>query len=342
MDIKKSVNRFLNHWKPDIVIFAESELWPNFMKELNKRNVPQILVNARMSDKSNDKWNKRPKLAKEIFGQLTQVIAQSEVDGDRFRKLGAPWVSVAGNLKFDVEIPKGDEVELAELKKQIGDRPVWIAVSTHPREEAAVARVHKMLKEHVPELLSVIVPRHATRSAEIYKELKSTKLNLVRRSDGQEITENTDIFIGDTMGEMGLYLRLGKIAFLGKSLKEEGGQNPIEPAMIGTAILSGKYVQNFREIYQTLIDNGGARLVKDEETLAEHVLHLLKNEKDLDSMCLAAKVSVGEMKGALKRTCEIIDQYIMPLRVKASLNNDVERNSQNEGNIMADKHPNML
>ena len=319
LDITKAVNRFLNHWNPDLVIFAESELWPNIMTEIARRKIAHLIVNARMSDRSNNLWSKRPKLAKNIFSNITQVIAQSELDGERFKNLGAPWVTVAGNLKADAETPSCDPQELYEIQQNIGQRPVWVAVSTHAKEEEAMAEVHKTVKQYIPNILTVIVPRHARRSEQITEELEEMELNVVRKSTGEAISEITDIYLGDTMGEIGLYLRLGKIAFLGKSLKAQGGQNPIEPAMLGVAVLSGRHVQNFREIYRKLINDGGARIIKNENYLAAHIIHLVKNEKEMNAMRYNAKMSVNNMKGAFELTAKILDEHLMPLRVKASL-----------------------
>ena len=324
MDMKRAIGRFLDHWQPDLAVFAESEIWPTTIEELARRNVPQILVNARMSDRSNKRWSKRPSLAQAIFGQLSQVIAQSEIDGDRFRTLGAPWVTVVGNLKIDVGVPVADPSSVKALKANIGNRPTWIAVSTHKGEEESVATVHRMLAQHVPDILTILVPRHPDRSEEVIAELDRQGLKTATRSSGHPIQADTNVFLGDTIGEMGLYLRLTDIAFMGKSLKSEGGQNPIEPVMTETAILSGRYVQNFRDTYQALLEAGGARLVRDEKMLAGHVLHLLRNEKDLKAMQTAASETVASMTGALERSIEALDPYIMPLRVKAGLDRRTE------------------
>ena len=272
-----------------------------------------------MSDRSNRRWTKRPALAHAIFGRLNQVIAQSETDGERFRALGAPWVTVVGNLKMDVGPPQADATLVESLRAAINGRPTWIAVSTHAGEERSVAMVHRMVAAHVPDLLTIIVPRHPDRASDVVREMNDQGLNVVQRSTGETISEHTDVYLGDTIGEMGLYLRLSEIAFMGKSLGSEGGQNPIEPAMIGAAILSGKYVQNFRETYQNLLETGGARLVKDEQMLAGHVLHLLRNRNDLETMQQAARDTVAGMTGALERTTATLDPYIMPLRVQAGL-----------------------
>jgi 3-deoxy-D-manno-octulosonic-acid transferase len=325
MDMKRAVCRFLDHWQPDLAIFAESEIWPTTIQELAKRNIPQILVNARMSDRSNARWSKRPSLAHAIFGNLSQVLAQSEIDGERFRALGAPWVSVVGNLKIDVGVPHADPASLAALKAAIGERPTWIAVSTHQGEEGSVAQVHKMLAQHEPDILTILVPRHPDRNGEVVAELQNQGVSFASRSAGQPITPQTDIYLGDTIGEMGLYLGLSDIAFMGKSLKSQGGQNPIEPVMTNTAILSGRYVQNFRDTYQALLEAGGARLVRDESMLAGHVLHLLRNRQDLEAMQAAAHVTVSRMTGALERSIEALDPYIMPLRVKVGLDRRRQR-----------------
>ncbi len=319
MDVGRAVRRFLDHWQPDLAIFAESEIWPATIRELSKRDIPQVLVNARMSDRSNERWQKRPALARAIFRHLSQVIAQSELDGERFRNLGAPWVSVAGNLKVDVGMPVANEKEVATMVQSLGKRPRWVAVSTHDGEEALAAEVHKMVRAHAPGLLSIIVPRHPDRADQIRKVLEEHGLVVVTRSSGEPVEEATDVLLGDTIGEMGFYLRLAPIAFMGKSLSATGGQNPLEPAVVACAVLSGRHVENFRDTYQQLLDGGGAKLVKDEKMLAAYVLHLLRNPNQLTAMRQASRATVAKMSGALERTSKTLDPYIMPLRVKAGL-----------------------
>ncbi|MEL6701222.1 MAG: 3-deoxy-D-manno-octulosonic acid transferase [Pseudomonadota bacterium] len=319
LDMQRAITRFLDHWRPDLAIFAESEIWPTTIRELAKRNVPQILVNARMSDRSNRRWQQRTALAEAVFGQLAQVIAQSETDAQRFRDLGAPWVTVAGNLKTDVELPPANPTELAALRAQIGLRPSWVAASTHDGEEVCVADTHRMLALHEPNVLTVIVPRHPERSAQIAADLAAQGLRVTTRSSRDPITNETQVFLGDTIGEMALYLGLSRIVFMGKSLKAEGGQNPFEPARAGVAILSGRYVQNFREAYENLLKAGGARLVRDEKMLAGHVLHLFRNENDLNAMQKAGYETVNAMAGAVETTVHALDAYIMPLRLKSGL-----------------------
>lgn len=320
LDLKPAVSRFLDHWKPDLAIMAESEIWPMTILELGARRVPQVLVNGRLSDRSFASWQKRSYLAEALFENLAHVIAQSEVDGERFRALGARPVTVSGNLKGDTGVPPVDKAALEFLEEGIGDRETWAAVSTHEGEETIAADVHVKLKPRHPDLLTIVVPRHPERGDELEQQFKARGLKVGRRSRNDFITPDTDILLGDSIGEMGLYLRLTEVAFVGRSLVQEGGQNPLEPARLGTAVLSGTNVQNFRDAYRRLIDRGGARLVRDGEMLAGGVNYLLNNYKARRAMMQAGLAAVEDMSGALKRTLQALDPYIHPLIVKSRLN----------------------
>ncbi len=319
LDLKPAVKRFVGHWKPDLAVFTESEIWPMTVLELNANRIPQVLVNARMSDRSFDRWRSASKLAEALFGNFSHVIAQSQVDADRFKTLGARPVSVSGNLKVDIDALPCDEAELAQLKIQIARRPTWIAASTHPGEEEIVAQVHRALAQRMPGFLSILVPRHPERGPEIVALLKRYGLNVAQRSLNDPLTDETDVYLGDTIGEMGLFLRLGSVVFIGRSMVGKGGQNPLEPAQTGTAILSGQHVYNFREAYSNLLKSGGARLVRDQQNLAENVEYLLNNAAVRGKMVTAANQTVKDMGGALERTVETLDAYVFPLTVKRDL-----------------------
>lgn len=319
LDLKPAVRRFLDHWKPDLVIFAESEIWPVIITELSERHIPQVLVNGRLSDRSFASWKKRAYLAEALFENFAHVVAQSTTDGERFAELGARPVTVAGNLKTDAQMPKFDDAQVDRLKGQIGERPVWAAVSTHEGEELIAAQVHRALKRRYTNLLTVIVPRHPDRAAELAARFTKEKFSVVRRSARARITADTDILLGDTIGEMGTYLKLSEIAFVGRSLTAEGGQNPLEPAMLGVAVLSGQHVQNFREAYQRLIDSGAAKLVRDGQSLAKAVNHLLVNDEARHAMMAAGVATVDEMRGTLQRTLKALDPFIQPLIVQTRL-----------------------
>ncbi|MBL8582009.1 MAG: lipid IV(A) 3-deoxy-D-manno-octulosonic acid transferase [Rhizobiaceae bacterium] len=319
LDLKPAVSRFLDHWKPDLAVIAESEIWPVTILELGIRRVPQVLVNGRLSDRSFKAWKKRPNVAEALFENLAHVVAQSDVDGERFLALGARPVTVSGNLKVDTAPPPADEKALAVLRRQIGQRKTWAAVSTHNGEEAVAAEVHTMLRGRHAGLLTIIVPRHPDRGPALVAEFEAMGLKVARRSKGDRITADTDLLLGDTMGEMGLYLRLTEIAFVGRSLTSEGGQNPLEPAMLDTAVLAGRNVQNFREAYQKLIDSGGAKIVRDRDMLAGAVNYLLNNEAVRHEMMAAGAATVEDMRGALNRTLKALEPYIQPLIVKSRL-----------------------
>ena len=319
LDLMPAVKRFIAHWDPDLAVFTESEIWPMTVLELSVKRIPQVLVNARMSDRSFDRWRAASKLAGALFSNFSHVTAQSNVDAERFRSLGASPVSVSGNLKVDTQALPCDEAELAQLKIQIARRPTWIAASTHMGEEEVVASVHKKLAARMPGFLSVLVPRHPNRGDEIALLLKRRGLKVARRSSNQALDDDVDIYLGDTIGEMGLFLRLGSVAFIGRSLNAAGGQNPLEPAQTGTAILSGQHVHNFRDSYSNLLRAGGARLVRDEENLAANLEYLLKNPAERGKMVAAATKTVRDMGGALERTVEVLDAYVFPLTVKRDL-----------------------
>lgn len=319
LDLERAVGRFLDHWKPDLAIFTESEIWPATILELGARRIPQVLVNARMSDRSFARWSSALKLAEVLFDNISHVVAQSEVDAERFRHLGARPVSVCGNLKVDSDSLPYNNLDLSQYKFQLADRPTWIAASTHAGEEAAAMRVHSRLKQTIPNLLTIIVPRHPERADEIAKAGEETGLNIVRRSTAEPVLWETDIFLGDTIGEMGLYLRLAAIAFMGRSLVASGGQNPLEPAMVGAAILTGRQVHNFRDTYRGLLEAGAARVVRDETMLADNVEYLLNNAPERESMIESARTALEDMSGAVEKTEKVLEAYLFPLTIKRDL-----------------------
>jgi len=319
LDITSCVRRFLDHWRPDLAIIAESEIWPVTMTELARRKIPQILVNARLSDRSFQRWRSVPRLAEALIENLAHIVAQSDIDGERYHLLGARAVTVSGNLKADVEAPPVNSEDLADARRILGLRPVWAAISTHEGEEAMAADIHLRLREDRPRLLTIVVPRHVERADAVEKEMRARGLTVARWSRGELPDPTTDILLGDTMGDMGFYLRLTEIAFVGKSIHGEGGQNPLEAAMLGAAVLSGRFVQNFREVYQRLIDAGGARIVRDREELADNVAELFAHPEMRRAMIASAAGAVDEMSGGLRRTMAALDPFLLPLRLQQRL-----------------------
>lgn len=319
LDLKPALERFLDHWIPDAAIFTESEIWPMTLMELERRNIPRILVNARMSDRSFKRWRNAGGVGETLFESFSHVIAQSDLDAERFKMLGARPVDVSGNLKVDTGSLPYDENELKSFSTRIGKRPCWVAVSTHEGEEEIVGSVHTTLKQRFPDLLTVLVPRHPDRSSGIHSMLKDRGLMVSRRSENETLTDKTDIYLGDTIGEMGFYLRLAQVAFIGKSLKAAGGQNPLEPAMIGIPIVSGQAIQNFRDAYRKLMEGRAVRLVADEDMLLANLEYLLRNPVERNRMAVAAYHTVKQMQGSLERTQFILDAYLFPLTIKRGL-----------------------
>jgi 3-deoxy-D-manno-octulosonic-acid transferase len=299
LDVPAFLGRFLDHWQPDLVLIAESELWPNMLEDVSARGIPLALVNARLSERSFQRWQRFPTLIAAMLGRIDLCLAQSEDDGSRLLRLGAPHVQVAGNLKYDVPAPPVDPLCLAELAAAIGSRPVWLAASTHGGEDEIVAQVHQALVPAFPDLLTILVPRHAHRGAQIAQSIGAMGLRTALRSRGNPVSADIGLYIADTMGELGVFYRLANIVFVGKSIGgAAGGQNPIEPAKLGAAILHGPNVSNFSDVYRALDDSHGAALVGDAPTLARALQMLFSDPALLRRMARAASDSVEKLGGA--------------------------------------------
>ncbi|TAN63555.1 MAG: 3-deoxy-D-manno-octulosonic acid transferase, partial [Magnetospirillum sp.] len=233
------VRRFLDHWKPDLALWLESELWPNLIAETADRDIPMALINGRVSDKSFANWRRFSGLARRLLGVFDLCLGQTEEDSRRLHVLGAKRVATPGNLKFATPQLPVEPEELRRLERTHLSRPSWIAASTHAGEEMMAGRIHLALKPRHQDLLTLIAPRHTERGDDIAFELREMGLTVAQRSKQEEVTPETDIHLADTMGEMGLFYRLTSIAFMGKSILSAGGQNPIEPAKLGLAVLMG-------------------------------------------------------------------------------------------------------
>jgi len=275
LDGPRAVARFLNRWAPDAALWVESELWPNLLAETRRRGIPTALVNGRMSPRSFARWRRMPSLASTMVGRFSVVLAQSEADGARLTALGARNVTFAGDLKAAAMPLEADAEALARVRDAIGERPTWLAVSTHDGEERLVAEVHRQIANAMPDLLTVIVPRHVDRGDAIETELTDRGFRVVRRSRNELPGPSTQVFLGDSMGEMGLYLRLGNPVLVGKSLLHEGGHNPREPALLGRAVLFGPHMENFQTATEALLAAGGAVQIADHDTLGLIVGRLL-------------------------------------------------------------------
>jgi 3-deoxy-D-manno-octulosonic-acid transferase len=273
------VRRFLDHWRPDAAFWVESEIWPNLVFETQARGIPMVLVNARMSARSFSRWKRAPGPIAKLLKGFCLVMAQDEVEAAQLKALGADPVTAPGNLKYAAGPLPADAKALGALTGAIGERPLWLASSTHEGEEEIAAYAHQRLSGEWPGLLTVIVPRHPGRSEAIAAKLRGMGLKVTRRSSGALPGPDTDIYIADTLGELGLFYRLAPVALVGGSLIPHGGQNVLEPARLDCAILHGPHMENFRAITDEMSAKGGAFEVADAEELVKTVSRLLGDEE---------------------------------------------------------------
>lgn len=267
VDRSSFVRRFLNHWKPDLVLWAESEFWPNMIMEIRRRAIPMVLVNGRVSEKSYRNWQRFQSVIRQLLGAFTLCLGQTTEDTDRLRDLGAPVCDCLGNLKFAAQPLPADEDLLIRLQDIIGNRPVWLAASTHSGEELIASRLHHALADKHPGLLTIIVPRHSHRGDEIRAELESEDMTVAQRSRGEMPGASIEVYLADTMGELGLFYRLAPVVFVGKSLAGYGGQNPLEAARLGCAVVMGPHMDNFAEMARRMVQGGAAKQVGSEGEL---------------------------------------------------------------------------
>ena len=242
-------NKFIKYWKPQVAFFIDSEIWPNMFNNLNINKIPIILLNGRITRKSFGRWMKFPNFAEKIFGKISLAMPQNNETSKYLKKLGVKKIKIAGNLKYFVHQKKSLD---KNTKNKFKNRLIFCAASTHYNEELFIGKMHKELRLKNKNLLTILIPRHANRSSAITNELKNIGLKIITRSSNEQISKSTDIYIVDTYGETSKFYELSNITFLGGSLVPHGGQNPLEPARMGSYILHGPNIQNFTEIYNML------------------------------------------------------------------------------------------
>ncbi len=316
VDVPHFMRRFLGHWQPDLAMFVESDLWPNMMIETSQRGVPMILVNGRLSENSYRRWRYVPATIVNLLTRFDLCLASTPGDAERLIELGAPRVVTTGNLKLDVPAPAADSAKLAALSDAIGSRPVIAAASTHAGEDGIVIEAHVRLRSHFPGLLTLIAPRHPERGQGVGEIAAAAGLRARLRSRGELPDASTDIYVADTMGELGVIYRVAPAVFVGGSLVRHGGQNPIEAAKLGAAILHGPYVWNFAEIYSALDNVHGAELVTDADRLTAGFGAWLGNPDARAQVAATARATVDALGGALDRTLQSLDPYLMQLQLR--------------------------
>jgi len=310
VDLPRAVGRFLDYWRPDLALWLESELWPNLIRAAAKRDIEMVLINGRLSARSFVRWRRAPGFARSLLGAFKRCLAQSEADAERLAALGAREVACHGNLKFASAPLPADADAVEVLRARLGARPLWLAASTHPGEEAIVAEAHRTLRARHPALLTVITPRHPGRGPAIAAELASNGLQVARRAADEAPEADTDIYLADTLGELGLFYRLAPIALVGGSLVPHGGQNPLEPAQLDCAILHGPAVFNFEAIAAAMKAAGANEMVHDAASLANAVDALLVDGgMRARRVNAAAEVAAGEA-GVLDRVMDALAPHL--------------------------------
>ena len=248
-DIGFICNNFLNYWEPKIAIFVDSEIWPNMYEKINSKKIPLILINARITSKSFKRWQIFSSFAKNVFSKITIALPQNQETKNYLKRLGVKKIKFIGNLKYF----KNDKLSLkTKIQKYFKNRKVFCAASTHYNEEKIIGKLHLILKKKFKNLLTILIPRHINRSADIKEVLSKFKLKVSERSKGIRPSPDCDIYLVNTYGEMSKFLRLSKVTFVGGSMVNHGGQNPLEAVRMGNYVMHGRKIDNFKEIYEEL------------------------------------------------------------------------------------------
>jgi 3-deoxy-D-manno-octulosonic-acid transferase len=312
-DLPQAVARFLDHWRPSLAVWIESELWPNLVLMTRRRNIPMLLLNARLSARSHARWRAWPGLARPVLGAFSLCLAQDNVQSVRFRELGAAKVASVGDLKSAAKRLPADAGAVAALARQIGERPLWLAASTHPGEDEIAASVHRRLAASHPGLLTIIAPRHPVRGDGIAAMARAGGLRVARRSRDEKVTGDVNIYLADTFGELGVFYSLTGIAFIGGSLVNRGGHNPFEAARLDCAVLLGPHTANCAAMADALTGAGAAEIVADRDALATAVARLLDDPALRDQRADAAMRVAANGLGTLDAVLAHIAPWLDPL-----------------------------
>lgn len=314
-DLPFAIKRFLDHTKPAFGIIMETELWPNLLSICHQRDIPMILANARMSDRSTKGYAHFSKLTQTMLNSLQLIAAQSDHDRQNFQKLGADIkkVHAVGNLKYEIMLSP-DLIEQAAAMRNLWDpqRPVWIAASTHEGEEQIVLNASRQIRSQFPNVLLIIVPRHPERFDRVTALSQRAGFKTLRRSEHRPCPSDINVLIVDTMGELPLFYAASDVAFVGGSLIPHGGHNLLEPAALGRTIITGPHFFNFKGITQQFLDADAAIMVTDTESLAQEVISLLKSRDKRIKMGEAGLKLITHSQGASTRLLNLIKYHIKP------------------------------
>jgi 3-deoxy-D-manno-octulosonic-acid transferase len=314
-DLARAVRRFFDWANPELVIIIETELWPNLFRECGIRNIPLVLASARISPGSVNRYRRLVGLFRQTLSHGVVIAAQTETDGARFRSLGAnpARIHVTGNIKFDFDLDEEIPVNgQAFRKEQAGERPVWVAASTHTDEEQVVLAAHRKVLATYPDALLIIVPRHPERFQMVVSMLERDGMAFVTRSSGKRCAPTTQVFLGDSMGELMLFYAAADTAFVGGSLVPVGGHNLLEPASLGLPVLTGPFTFNAPDIADLLIEDGSTQVVNNSEEIADRVIALLGDPEERQLRGGEGRHVIENNRGALERLLDLIDPIIDP------------------------------
>lgn len=314
-DLPDALNRFLNAVDPKLVLVMETELWPNLIAALHKRQIPLVIANARLSARSAKGYAKLGDFIRTLLRRITLIAAQNEEDGERFIALGAKrnQLTVTGSLKFDISVTPQLASRAVTLRRQWAPhRPVWIATSTHEGEESAVIEAHQTLLREFPNLLLILVPRHPERFPDAINLVRQAGLSYITRSSGEVPSSSTQVVVGDTMGELMLLYGIADLAFVGGSLVERGGHNPLEAAAHAIPVLMGPHTFNFKDICARLTQANGLITVADVASLSKEVASLLTDEDYRNFYGRHAVEVLYQNQGALQRLLQLLEPYLPP------------------------------
>jgi 3-deoxy-D-manno-octulosonic-acid transferase len=312
-DFPDVVNRFYNKVKPKCLILMETELWPNILFQAQKRGIPSMLANARLSARSAKGYNRFQPISGDMVRTLSVIAAQAKHDKQHFIDVGADPKKIqrVGNMKFDLKVPASIKESAETLRQQLGaDRPIWIAASTHEGEEEEVLKAFKIIRKRIPNALLILVPRHRERFDKVAHLCEKKGFKLARRSKQQIANNSTDIFLGDTMGELQLFYSVADAAFIGGSFSTTGGHNMLEAAVFSLPVLTGPNVHNFLEISQLLEDAHALIMVKNAEDLADEMIEIFTNSDLKQSLGLNAKSVIEANGGSLQKHLDIIETLL--------------------------------
>jgi|TARA_B110000483_G_scaffold90609_1_gene111910 3-deoxy-D-manno-octulosonic-acid transferase len=317
VDARQSVNSFLKHWKPSLAAVTEFDLWPRALTEVRKRNIPSILINCRITDRSFEKHRKNTNFISLVLALFDQYLTQEKTSRERLIALGAPahLVQEIGPLKIGADPLPDLRVERIAFTKALGKRKIWLAASTHLLETPMLFDTHLLVCKKINGSLLVLIPRNINDSAQLQTIAKERSLNVVLRSSGHLPNVSTDIYIADTFGEMGLWYRVSAVTFIGHSLAVPGtiltGKNPFEALALGQMVLHGKNFRNFTKIYEMLLEKRASRAVLDSVELADVLCKILNDKKFRTPYLKAAKAIISEGDVSIKQTTKILSELIL-------------------------------